>query len=118
MKRILKENILFIIGFIIFIAVFSRYFLFLLSIEVFNGGYNLPINYTDMLIFTLSIIFYIAVFYFLPIIFIVKYVFVFNLRFKELPHTNNAKLNTIRYSVSLNNLYRLNNVIRCWNFVF
>lgn len=113
MKKFVKQHNIVIISAIIFMIVFSRYFLFLLSVNVIEGGYQVSIDYKTLFATIISIPLAVSVFYYLPLLFLVKYQFIFSLKLKELPFVNYAYSTTNTFKKQNNKLFKTNNVIRC-----
>ena len=119
MKRFISKNFMLLSGILIFISLFTRFYLLVNRIDIIEVGMNISIDYTNLLIIILGISVFIIVIYYLPLLFLVKYRFEIKIRFHVQEYRETYLIKDYLTYFSKQNTYKKNNVILCWkHFLF
>ena len=113
MKNIFKKNFMLISGILIFISIFSRFYLIINQIDVSSIGINISIDYLNLILIILGISLSITSIYYLPLLCIVKYNFDFKLNFKVQKYKVRYSSKNYSLNTSKQHIYKINNVILC-----
>ena len=108
----IKKHWMLVLNIVIFMIVFTYYFLFVSAIEVFEMGYNAPLNFLDLFTTIFGIGLVITVFYYFPLVLLVSYNPEFPIYITLQNHLIIFKDHVATY-VPIKNIYKLNNVVRC-----
>ncbi|MDY0139707.1 MAG: hypothetical protein RBR50_08400 [Candidatus Izemoplasmatales bacterium] len=113
MKRFISKNFILLSGILIFISLFTRFYLLVNRIDIIEVGMNISIDYTNLLIIILGISVFIIVIYYLPLLFLVKYRFEIKILFHVQEYRETYLIKDYLTYFSKQNTYKKNNVILC-----